>query len=1214
MKYHLIKLTKHSLIDKDKVKYNKIYSLLICCFIDTLRISAPEIPFGNEIMEFYLEIIIDWLNFIEEHSKNIDSEQKIIFNYVLHQMGKLSVLSLLFATRLLEKVPLVIENFFNFFAKKVFEPQQYQDILDCINGVVNEYSDVPIDILEILLMNLCKNKNDKFEKQAYEVAFKVIKDNKSMLGNKIRSFITPIIKKNKKKKSVNKKTKNKSKNDSKISISIMKDLCDQNEFFEYYNFLRIVKELSKISSDFLLKLLSEINNDGISNKKKYFNHCAYEIFGKILSNENSVEIFKNWKVSCNNYFNAMKQIPKSRQNDVTDLNFDGKFSIFKCAIKFIMRNEKDKLKRENIYSFIKDAISFFLKNLSNPNHIEKCFELFEHLECNYNIKTFCLTALLTKNKNKNLNINYFFSMIKKILTPNFILQNFKDKNQNKILNYISKPFNFLLETFDNIQNLNVYYSKGYKYNNLDSGYSIFVKNIQAIFDIENIPNVIKLMIFFYMAAASVNSATAWYTLLHIHFVNKKEEYEENDLSIIKINEMSNEEIKNLINFFNQYIIFVDEKSNPDSIKVLVSILFTLELFLCNIHFNKNVASNKDKEILELILNKVIKNIFINNIANKNVFDILCKILILILHICANLDDKEVSNNNIKNYVNDLLFNDMCIYVFNNDNFIKPKYFVKILSNYYQMIDSLSENNNNILKIPKNFENLLFSEKKLGCISFINELIFFDINIKYIAFYFQKKFVDFILEEMKKELDENISKNKNCLMQVIETNNKNISNDFNESVLKVKKDLLYNIKYSIELIKYELNYYIYSAKYKENKVENNIEIQNSHVKECVKKIFNDLYNTINKQIPISNILLSNYKKDKKSTNKKSDSKEKKSEMIKQKNLILDLININYIQNYIDLLFYMSEIGICFSFRKLVKISNIILLSDKRIRFYFISKVNKSLNKIKKSHRNIIKLYSIILLAFSDPNEEIEKFAKETFENLLILINDKLIQYKGKLNTEGYVYIPEVFICYLIIFFIFNANLNLYYQQIEFFNNKQSTKNTKYFNNILVYFFKEIKKKFKSIDSAFLLRELNEIKKFECKNIKKIKCIDPNNLFLLILDKEDYKKEGEEFIELNYDKVKNSIIDNIMSIIYNDYLSDFKREENGEGIIPQIPNIFTGKDKEMKDKYIFEDNNTDKSVLLPISKKKEDVENNLEKKGKKFSFNSYFNEAGDNENDN
>ena len=67
-----------------------------------------------------------------------------------------------------------------------------------------------------------------------------------MLGNKIRSFITPIIKKNKKKKSVNKKTKNKSKNDSKISISIMKDLCDQNEFFEYYNFLRIVKELSKI--------------------------------------------------------------------------------------------------------------------------------------------------------------------------------------------------------------------------------------------------------------------------------------------------------------------------------------------------------------------------------------------------------------------------------------------------------------------------------------------------------------------------------------------------------------------------------------------------------------------------------------------------------------------------------------------------------------------------------------------------------------------------------------------------------------------------------------------------------------------------------------------------------------------------------------------------------------------------------------------------------
>ena len=56
---------------------------------------------------------------------------------------------------------------------------------------MNEYSEVPIELLQILLSPLCKDKKNKNEKQAFNIAYNVIKENKSILGNKIRDFITP---------------------------------------------------------------------------------------------------------------------------------------------------------------------------------------------------------------------------------------------------------------------------------------------------------------------------------------------------------------------------------------------------------------------------------------------------------------------------------------------------------------------------------------------------------------------------------------------------------------------------------------------------------------------------------------------------------------------------------------------------------------------------------------------------------------------------------------------------------------------------------------------------------------------------------------------------------------------------------------------------------------------------------------------------------------
>ena len=1283
----------HSLIDLDKIKKNKIYDLVNCSFIDILRIFAPEIPFDNSIMEFYLEMLIKWL-MLEDQIKSADS-QRTAFFYVLHQMAKLSALCLLFTTRLIDQVPIIINKLFYFLEKDIYTEQQYQDFLECISSTVNEYSEIPINLLQILLVNLCKDKKNNNERQAFEVAFNVIKENKSILGNKIRDFITPqlqkkkISKKENDKKGKRKSTKSNNKK-SKKSLNESSFIDGENDaisFFEEYNYLKIIKELSKISSDFLLKLLGELNDEGLKLTKKYFSFSTFDILRKILSNENSYEIFKNWKILCINYFNSLKEDNISKYDNENgenkEKNIDIKFLIFKCAIKFLTRNDKDKLKENNIYLFVKDSISYFLKNLNGKTEIDKCLKVLIKAS-NWNIISFCLLSLLSSKNNKKSKIvkDFFFKIIKEQILSNLILQDFKDKKTTKMLNTLSKPFNLILLSLDD--SIKLYQLSLNSKLIQDSNFNYLIKKIQTIFDTELTPTSVKLMMFFYLAIYTREATTIWYTLLHIIFTdNNKDKIDEEskskekdsneekeDVKFLNCIDFNNEnssnknddEINNLIDFLNQYIIFVDEKSNPDSIKVLLSILFTLEIFLCSIHYRKDSISKINKELLFMILNHVIKIIFNNNITNKNVFDVICKIILLSLHLCVNLGNVEELDIKIKQKLNELIFVDMSEYVFKNDE-IKPKYYVKLICTYYKMIESLiiKEENNDYLAgfriFPKNFIELLKNEKKINCLSFVNEITFYDIDNKYLSFYFDSNLAENVLKLIEKDINEGIDINKNEIFHIIEKKSKenDINNEENQEIQILTKKLIPKIKFSSEIIKYELNYFIKKIIINNEDNINNDE-QNFEIKNYIKTIFNNLFKLINTILINKKFILESSKKkelneiyleeeiegeykNKKIKNKKykndkskSKSKSKKSEekvISSKKNKkqiqisnIEDIINLNYIQQYINLLFYMSEIGISFSFRKLVKISNLMLVKDIRIRSYFITKIHNSLIKLKKTHRNLTRLYSIIILGLSDPNEKIEKSCKEILGIFLDLLKLKLIKYEDYLNSDGYIYIPEVYIFYLIIFFIFNDNINLYYQQNSNINNK-------YFMNIFGNYLREVKKKFGFIDSTFLLKVLNEMKKFECKNIKKIKCLDKENLFFnfSFFQEENNDDENKEKITVNFDKVKNSVIDNIMSIVYNDYLSEKKRtDKDGNGIYPQIPNILTGKDIEFKDNYLInfyknklknndqsiEKNNN--SIAYNSSKKSKEnyyKNNNKNKNNKRFSFNEYFKEENDEE---
>ena len=478
--------------------------------------------------------------------------------------------------------------------------------------------------------------------------------------------------------------------------------------------------------------------------------------------------------------------------------------------------------------------------------------------------------------------------------------------------------------------------------------------------------------------------------------------------------------------------------------------------------------------------------------------------------------------------------------------------------------------------------------------------------------------------IENDIKEEIQENKNELFDVIKSDE---DNDENKQIELLSKKILPKIKFSTEIVKYELNYLL-------KKKSNDDNVKNNDIKKYIKSIFNNIFALINSLINNNNSdkekesnieeELSKKKKVKgKKEKKKKKDKEKSKEINQQIMKVEDILNINYLQQYIDLLFYMCDIGISFSFRKLVKISNLMLVKDIRIRNYFISKVHNLLIKIRKSHRNLTRLYSIIFLGLSDPNEKIEKSTKEICSIFLDMLKLKSLKYEDHLNNEGYIYIPEIYIFYLVIYIIFNNNLNLYYQQSM--NGKNNS--NKYFMNIFSSFLKEIQKKFGFVDSTFLLKALNEMKKYECNNIKKIGCIEKENVFFNFDDKvenEDSIDDNKQKIVVDLDKVKNSLIDNIMKIVYNIYLSDKKRtDKDGNLIYPQIPNILTGKDIQYKDNYLFNFNksknkNEEQNEEIDTNKKNKEMNSSIKKsstrkkkenKNKRFSFNEYFKEDND-----
>ena len=194
--------------------------------------------------------------------------------------------------------------------------------------------------------------------------------------------------------------------------------------------------------------------------------------------------------------------------------------------------------------------------------------------------------------------------------------------------------------------------------------------------------------------------------------------------------------------------------------------------------------------------------------------------------------------------------------------------------------------------------------------------------------------------------------------------------------------------------------------------------------------------------------------------------------------------------------------------------------------------------------------MVTISFSDPYKLLSQKAKKIFSCFINEIS-KRIKNRNLNDISSYKYIPEVYISNIISYCVFNNNLNAFFK----FSNKKD-----FFKNVFNEFLKIIKQNCSNIDSNFILRNLDVLKKTDFSKKKIIKKIFYNNLIFEV----NYQLE-----DINYEDIKNKIIDFLITLINSNYISNFSYGN----INPRIPLIFLNNEiYESKNKTIEKNDNT------------------------------------------
>jgi hypothetical protein len=1006
------------------------------------------------------------------------------------------------------------------------------NIVAIIKGLFEESRNLSISLLNGVLMPLT---NKKTNKELFLLSFKILSEMKNILSAPINQLIFQLI------------------NDESSKDYEVTKISGED-------FVELLKNLCKISPEYLINFLSTLNSSDSLKKNKIRNASQFDIFNALFSNSNSLLIAKDYSQQFNNYLDTFS---------AKSLKEIDRFKIFKSLLKFLYSNNKEAIKHNNLYYLILQKIkNFFEESKSEEIGIlildiisEKLFKgkkipvkiieysqvfldskiskmRIELLKFNFNIlnnkiiKFTSLFDLCSTEKKKTL---AKFSFIFNNLLNRYekASEDFRREFDNNLFLTLCLP----TEANEKMRIINILFALSlnemranpslHKYFLESSGLNCVVLNFLSRESDETNLSLRHPQLSQKISNSQNKLAKEG------NFIKKFEDLPLETLNKIKIlfakplNEPISNETEGLQNFIEEEVMIFR--------RALISHMFhndvTTTIEFSNLLLNTLDPDNKQYDILQSTLSSLFyyvssninyhilvgeKENFLENNYNYNtkekfiqIIKFLSNILICgivqrdvlnyitaIIKFFFELDDK-----NLLSIIEEEILKELSKICMNSNEF----FFAKYLALLYHEVNKLSQDADNIYVMPQNLLNNLFeSEKKLCVVKFFNEIFKLNKkNQKLNKIIFEDKISNYILNELQVFFEDIYHSTSLELKK--------------EKSLDLKSKLVELICIKSEILKYEFNFFIHQ---REDLFLNDKE----KIRTFTKKILNKLY------------ILCNYNEDIESNLEEGEDNLKIAKILRQCN------NVE-ICKLINLIFKHFENGCSLNPKHQIKLMNLALFNEVIVREHLISKLEKCLNRRESIYYHLHTL-PILTIFSQDPDKEIKKRAgillPKFLEYLRLKYNNYTTYDKQKTKNVIYKYIPEVYISYILSYSVFNTNLNLLFQ----------SQDTKFFENLITNFLKILKKiTNNNYDSNFLIQLCLKIKSSNLK-LKKVSKRMSHVTYIQNL----IKKDNYSVTSLDYENVKNEICSLTIKLINRNFTCKFKYDE----IKPNLPLIFMESD--------------------------------------------------------
>lgn len=836
-------------------------------------------------------------------------------------------------------------------------------------------------------------------------------------------------------------------------------------------FLLLIKNLCKISHEFVLNFICTIPGSNLNKTK--INGCIYsDVLNAIFANKGSINMIRDNKQVFINYLEiyAGKNIKESE-----------KFIIFQTLLKILYNHNKKELKKLDIFTKIINDTGIYFNEIKNEstflNIINKISNKFLKNK-KIPVQMIALTQGFLDHKNINLvsdTIIMYFELVKKKILAHTSLYDLFSTDKKKYLRKHSFLFNCLLLKYESMQT-------NKKINEL------FINNFIDLFESDS-KNSQTIIILFFISLSNIEANNIMHKLMmksldtFYNFLNNAKRYIDDEnpvdsdmdiiISLFTENMLKHERLEMILNN-------ITEQEKALSLRQAFIIYFSEDELVEIIDFGGQAlyVMSDNCDFIQTILSVVFYYIYLrSNSKDKGdgFFDVGNRVLDFIKLIIEYVNTPNKSTINyirimITNLYNYAQFKEKIRSIlksFTNYCFAHYKISIKILATLY--IDINRINDLNPYSLPIDFEEMLFDKesKKIALLKFINDLLSKDL-LKYNHVF---KYKSFILNNIETQV-------QNDYKLIIDDLDDSEVDD--ESIREYKHLLTDLILLRYEILTFEFY----------------LSINEGNIEEYTSKLFIRLYAlTVNKN-------------------------KNHSELKDRLKIFLNNLNIN---KCINLIFrhINHEIGI--KQKNLIQFSNMALYNEITVRDHFLKKLE---TKYKKMNSGLLVVIPICVLFFNDPDKFIKKranilcadfcrFLVKNFENKAV-------------ENRSFKYLPEFYVSYILMYFIFNENLNKYFK----------SNHLKYFESILISYLKIVKKvTYDKYDSDLLIQNILKIKKSSLKSQKVVKHISAETYL--------YNSTSEKVKNLSitsdcYEFVKNELCDLTIRLINREFMSKYHHE--------------------------------------------------------------------------